>query len=91
LAGTVSCAFITVPQVEQWDPAVSPAVVQVAATAASVTSVLAAKVAGQIDDFTRAKLTPGFLRQYTPASRRTEAKFKVNAATIPIEVKAGNR
>ena len=37
---------------------------------------LAAKIAGQIDDFTRAKLTPGFLRQYTPASRRTEAKLE---------------
>ena len=37
---------------------------------------LAAKIAGQIDDFTRAKLTPGFLRQYTPSSRRTEAKLE---------------
>ncbi len=37
---------------------------------------LAAKIAGQIDDFTRAKLTPGFLRQYTPASRRTAAKLE---------------
>lgn len=36
---------------------------------------LAAKIAGQIDDFTRAKLTPGFLRQYTPSSRRTGAKL----------------
>ena len=37
---------------------------------------LAAKIAGQIDDFTRAKLTPGFLRQYTPSSRRTGAKLE---------------
>ena len=37
---------------------------------------LAAKIAGQIDDFTRARLTPGFLRQYSPASRRTEAKLE---------------
>ena len=37
---------------------------------------LAAKIAGQIDDFTRARLTPGFLRQYTPASRRTAAKLE---------------
>ena len=37
---------------------------------------LAAKIAGQIDDFTRAKLTPGFLRQYTPASRRAAAKLE---------------
>lgn len=37
---------------------------------------LAAKIAGQIDDFTRAKLTPEFLRQYKPASRRTEAKLE---------------
>ena len=37
---------------------------------------LAAKIAGQIDDFTRAKLTPGFLRQYSPSSRRTEAKLE---------------
>ena len=36
---------------------------------------LAAKIAGQIDDFTRARLTPGFLRQYTPASRRTADKL----------------
>ena len=36
---------------------------------------LASKIAGQIDDFTRAKLTPGFLRQYKPASRRTGAKL----------------
>ena len=37
---------------------------------------LAAKIAGQIDDFTRAKLSPGFLRQYSPSSRRTEAKLE---------------
>ncbi len=37
---------------------------------------LAAKIAGQIDEFTRAKLTPGFLRQYTPSSHRTEAKLE---------------
>ena len=37
---------------------------------------LAAKIAGQIDDFTRAKLSPGFLRQYEPPSRRTGAKLE---------------
>ena len=37
---------------------------------------LAAKIAGQIDDFTRARMTPGFLRQYKPSSRRTEAKLE---------------
>ena len=37
---------------------------------------LAAKIAGQIDDFTRARLTPGFLRQYSPESRRTGAKLE---------------
>ena len=37
---------------------------------------LAAKISGQIDDFTRAKLTPGFLRQYSPESRRTSAKLE---------------
>jgi len=37
---------------------------------------LAAKIAGQIDDFTRARLTPGFLRTYDPGSRRTGAKLK---------------
>ena len=37
---------------------------------------LAAKIAGQIDDFTRARLTPGFLRQYSPESRRTSAKLE---------------
>ena len=37
---------------------------------------LAAKIAGQIDDFTRARLTPGFLRQYKPDSRRTALKLK---------------
>ncbi len=37
---------------------------------------LAAKIAGQIDDFTRARLTPGFLRDYTPSSRRTKAKLE---------------
>ena len=37
---------------------------------------LAAKIAGQIDDFTRARLTPGFLRQYRPDSRRTALKLK---------------
>ncbi len=36
---------------------------------------LAAKIAEQIDDFTRARLTPGFLRQYSPSSRRTSAKL----------------
>ena len=37
---------------------------------------LAAKIAGQIDEFTRARLTPGFLRQYKPDSRRTGAKLQ---------------
>ena len=37
---------------------------------------LAARIAGQIDEFTRARLTPAFLRQYTPASRRTAAKLE---------------
>jgi len=37
---------------------------------------LAARIAGQIDDFTRARLTPGFLRQYSPESRRTRAKLE---------------
>ena len=37
---------------------------------------LAAKIAGQIDDFTRARLTPGFLRRYEPDSRRTAFKLK---------------
>ena len=37
---------------------------------------LAARIAGQIDDFTRARLTPEFLRQYTPASRRTGLKLE---------------
>ena len=37
---------------------------------------LAAKIAGQIDDFTRARLTPSFLRQYRPASRRTGDKLE---------------
>ncbi len=36
---------------------------------------LAAKIAGQIDDFTRARLTPGFLRQYTPSSSSTKKKL----------------
>ena len=37
---------------------------------------LAARIAGQIDEFTRARLTPGFLRQYSPESRRTGAKLE---------------
>ena len=37
---------------------------------------LAAKIAAQIDDFTRARLSPEFLRAYTPASRRTKAKLE---------------
>ena len=37
---------------------------------------LAARIAAQIDEFTRARLTPGFLRQYAPASRRTAKKLE---------------
>ncbi len=37
---------------------------------------LAAKIAGQIDDFTRAKLDPDFLRDFQPSSRRTQAKIE---------------
>ena len=37
---------------------------------------LAARISAQIDDFTRARLSPGFLRQYRPASRRTGAKLE---------------
>lgn len=37
---------------------------------------LAAKIAGQIDEFTRARLDSGFLREYQPASRRTGAKLE---------------
>lgn len=37
---------------------------------------LAAKIAAQIDDFARARLTPAFLRQYSPPSRRTGAKLQ---------------
>ncbi len=37
---------------------------------------LAAKIAGQIDEFTRARLDPNFLREYQPASRRTGAKLE---------------
>ena len=36
---------------------------------------LAARIGAQIDEFTRARLTPGFLRRYQPASRRTGAKL----------------
>ena len=36
---------------------------------------LAARIAGQLNDFTRARLTPDFLREYTPESRRTAAKL----------------
>ena len=36
---------------------------------------LAAKIAGQIDEFTRARLNPAFLREYQPSSRRTGAKL----------------
>jgi len=37
---------------------------------------LAAKIAGQIDELARARLDSGFLREYQPASRRTEAKLE---------------
>ena len=37
---------------------------------------LAAKIAAQIDDFTRARLDPAFLRGFQPASRRTGAKIE---------------
>ncbi len=36
---------------------------------------LAARIATQIDEFTRAHLTPEYLREYQPASRRTAAKM----------------
>ncbi len=36
---------------------------------------LAAKIAAQIDEFTRARLDSGFLREYQPSSRRTRAKL----------------
>ena len=36
---------------------------------------LAQKMAGQINEFTRARLSPDFLRQYQPDSRRTRAKL----------------
>lgn len=37
---------------------------------------LAQKIAGQINDFHRARLTPGFLREFDPSSRRTKAKME---------------
>ena len=37
---------------------------------------LAQKIAGQINDFHRARLTPGFLRDFHPSSRRTKAKME---------------
>ena len=37
---------------------------------------LAARIADQIDDFTRARLNPEFLRAYHPDSRRTAAKLQ---------------
>ena len=37
---------------------------------------LAAKIAAQIDEFTRARLDPDFLREYHPSSRRTAAKLE---------------
>ncbi len=37
---------------------------------------LAQKIATQINDFTRARLSPDFLRQYQPASGRTRAKLE---------------
>ena len=37
---------------------------------------LAQKIAGQINDFHRARLTPGFLRDFDPSSRRTKAKME---------------
>ena len=42
---------------------------------------LAAKIAAQIDEFARARLTPEYLREYRPASRRTAAKLQ-DAALI---------
>ena len=36
---------------------------------------LAAKIAGQLDDFTRALLTPEFLKTWRPASQRTQNKL----------------
>lgn len=37
---------------------------------------LAQKIAGQINDFHRARLTPSFLRDFDPSSRRTKAKME---------------
>ena len=37
---------------------------------------LAQKVAGQINEFTRARLSPAFLRDFHPSSRRTQAKME---------------
>ena len=37
---------------------------------------LAQKIAGQINDFTRARLNPAFLRDFEPSSRRTKAKME---------------
>ena len=37
---------------------------------------LAQKIASQINDFHRALLTPGFLREFDPSSRRTKAKME---------------
>ena len=37
---------------------------------------LAQKIASQINDFARARLSPAFLREYHPASRRTAAKLE---------------
>ena len=37
---------------------------------------LAQKIANQLNDFTRAKLTPDFLRGFQPSSRRTKAKVE---------------
>ena len=37
---------------------------------------LAAKIASQLDDLERARLTPEFLRKFQPSSRRTDAKIR---------------
>ena len=37
---------------------------------------LAQKIAGQVNDFTRARLTSDFLRDFEPSSRRTKAKME---------------
>ena len=44
---------------------------------------LAGRIATQIDDFTRARLSPEYLRDYAPAGRRTAAKTSSPRWTSP--------